>query len=168
MKSLLFLIGVACWVSCNPFAPGLDTNIDPNSSVLGDPTTVEGVFQNIKYAYTFRDTSIYGELVNSDFIFLFRDYDRGADVTWGRDEEMRTTNALFRTVQRIDLLWTNIVSQSIDSSNTRLSVVRGFNLKVTLNPADIQQADGYANLALIRQTPVGPWQILRWRDESNF
>lgn len=154
--------------SCNPFAPGLDTSISPNSSVLGDPTTVEGVFQNIKYAYTFRDTSIYGQLVNSDFTFLFRDYDRGVDVTWGRDEEMRTTNQLFRTVQQIDLIWTNIISQSADSTNTQLNVVRGFNLKVTLNPADIQQADGYANLSLIRPSVLHTWQIQRWRDESNF
>ncbi|MBI3004003.1 MAG: hypothetical protein HYY49_01145, partial [Ignavibacteriales bacterium] len=45
---------------------------------------------------------------------------------------------------------------------------RGFNLSVTLNPSDVERADGYANLSLVRQNMLQPWQILRWRDESNF
>lgn len=167
-RFFLVVVFTASLVSCNPFAPGLDTSDDPFNSILGDPTTVEGVFQNIKYSYTFRDTSIYGQLVNNDFTFLYRDYDRAVDVTWGRDEEMRTTHSLFRNVQRIDLIWTNIVSQSVDSSNTRLNVVRGFNLSVTLNPSNVERADGYVNLSLVRLNMLQPWQILRWRDESNF
>lgn len=171
MNGSSLVVATLCVVSlasCNPFAPGLDTSDDPFSSILGDPTTVEGVFQNIKYSYTFRDTSIYGQLVNADFTFLYRDYDRAVDVTWGRDEEMRTTHSLFRNVQRIDLIWTNVVSQSEDSSKTRLNVIRGFNLSVTLNPSNVERADGYANLLFARQNMLQPWQILRWRDESNF
>jgi hypothetical protein len=154
--------------SCNPFAPGLDANLDAGSSILGDPTTVDGVFQNMKYAYTFRDTSIYGQLLNGEFNFVFRDYDRGVDVTWGRDEEMRTTGGLFRNVQRLDLVWNNIVSLSSDSLNTLTSVTRNFNLTVTFNPSDIIRVDGYANLTLARAKSQDPWHLIRWRDESNF
>ena len=64
-------------VSCNPFAPGLDQSLSEGSSILGDPATIDGIFQNMKYAYTFRDTTIYGQLLNSGFSFVFRDYDRG-------------------------------------------------------------------------------------------
>lgn len=160
---------VLLFVCCNnPFAPGLDSSEDPLTSILGDPKTPDGVFQNIRYAYTFRDTSIYGQLVNSDFTFLFRDYDRGIDLTWGREEEMRVTLSLFRNVQRLDLVWNNVVSQSTDSANTRMNIVRGFNLTVTLNPENVERADGYANLSLARQSASQPWKILRWRDESNF
>lgn len=165
---VLLPFAVLFFVCCNPFAPGLDSSEDLLTSILGDPKTPEGVFQNIKHAYTFRDTSIYGQLVNSDFTFLFRDYDRGIDLTWGREEEMRVTLSLFRNVQRLDLVWNNVVSQSTDSANTRMNIVRGFNLTVTLNPENVERADGYANLSLARQSASQPWRILRWRDESNF
>jgi hypothetical protein len=154
--------------SCNPFAPGLDENLEEGNSILGDPATIEGVFQNIKYAYTFRDTTIYGQLLGSDFSFVFRDYDRGVDVTWGRDEDMMTTHGLFQNVQRLDLVWNNIISVSTDSLSTRANVSRNFNLTVTFNPSDIIRVDGYATLALARPEPQKPWLIIRWRDESNF
>ncbi|MBI3789125.1 MAG: hypothetical protein HY276_12825 [Ignavibacteriales bacterium] len=157
-----------CLISCNPFAPGLDTSPDFSSSFLGDLTTVDGVFQNIKYAYTFRDTSIYGQLLNGGFSFVYRDYDRGVDVTWGRDEDVRTTHGLFQNVQRLDLVWNNIISLSVDSLNTEATVSRNFNLTVTFNPSDIIRVDGYANLALARKEARQQWQIVRWKDESNF
>ena len=159
---------VCLLASCNPFAPELDTNLDVGASVLGDPRTVDGVFQNVKYAYAFRDTTIYGQLLGPDYTFIFRDYDRGVDVTWGRDEEMRVTLGLFRNVQRLDLVWNNIISLSTDSTNTRSVVNRNFNLTVTFNPSDILRVDGYVNLVLVRRQEESPWEILRWRDESNF
>jgi hypothetical protein len=142
--------------------------MDTGESILGDAVTVEGVFQNMKYAYAFRDTTIYGQLLNSDFSFVFRDYDRGVEVTWGRDEEMQTTRGLFQNVQRLDLVWNNIVALSTDSLNTQASVSRNFNLTVTFNPSDVIRVDGYATLALARVDAQKPWQIVRWRDESNF
>lgn len=169
MKSLFKILPLLIiFASCNPFAPGLDTNPDFSSSFLGDLTTVDGVFQNIKYAYTFRDTSIYGQILNGDFSFVYRDYDRGVDVTWGRDEDVRTTHGLFQNVQRLDLVWNNIISLSVDSLNTQATVSRNFNLTVTFNPSDIIRVDGYANLALARKEARQQWQIIRWKDESNF
>ncbi len=154
--------------SCNPFAPGFDASLGTDTSILGDMTTVDGVFQNIKYAYTFRDTTIYGQLFNSNYTFLYRDYDRGVDVSWGRDEEMRTTSGLFQNVERLDLVWNQIASLSSDSTNTSTSVTRNFNLLVTFNASDIIRVDGYATFSLQRQQVQQPWQIIRWRDESNF
>ena len=77
--------------ACNPFAPGLDDSADAASKLLSDQKTSDGIFQNLKYAYTLRDTSIYGQLIDGNFTFVYHDYDRGVDVTWGRDEEMRAT-----------------------------------------------------------------------------
>ena len=167
MRSLsAIMLVVALLPACNPFAPGFDSNLETGVSILGDQTTVEGVFQNLKYAYTFRDTTIYGQLFNSNFTFIYRDYDRGIDVTWGRDEELRITHGLFRNVQRVDLVWNDIVT--LDSVSTRINVTRGFNLTVTFNPDNIERADGYANLTLERPESKTAWQIVRWRDESNF
>lgn len=168
VKSVFIILPFAVLlISCNPFAPRLDTELTTNS-ILGDQSTIDGVFQNIKYAYTFRDTSIYGQLVNSDFTFIYRDYDKGVDVSWGRDEEMRTTNGLFQNVERLDLVWNNIASLTTDSSGTQANVTRNFNLTVTFNASDIVRVDGYANFSLERTLPQSPWKIQRWQDESNF
>ena len=168
MKWLLTIVLTGIALACNPFAPALDTSEDTNSSLLGDLTTVDGVFQNMRYAYTFRDTTIYGQLLGEEFTFVYRDYDRGLDVSWGRDEEMRITHVLFQNVQRLDLVWNNIISISTDSLNTRATVTRNFNLTVTFNPANIERADGYVNLTLAREKSQNPWRLIRWRDESNF
>ncbi len=161
---LVSLIGL----SCNPFAPELDTSISDFGSILGDQTTVEGVFENLRYAYAFQDTTIYGQLLNPNYTFLYRDYDRGVDISWGRDEEMRVTLGLFRNTQRLDLIWNNIISRSDDSLGIRSVVNRNFNLTVTFNPSDIVRVDGYVNLTLVRSQAGEKWMILRWRDESNF
>ncbi|MBN1398128.1 MAG: hypothetical protein JXA06_08885 [Bacteroidetes bacterium] len=155
-------------VSCNPFAPELDDSSGESSSLLSDQKDPDGVFQNLKYAYTFRDTSIYGQLFDGNFTFLYPDYDQGgAEITWGRDVEMRTADGLFKTVQRLDLIWNNIVDQSINKDSTSAYISRGFNLTVTFRADDIIRVDGYASLQLIREGPDYPWMIIRWHDDSN-
>ncbi|MCH8325376.1 MAG: hypothetical protein IIB83_02255 [Bacteroidetes bacterium] len=159
----MFLVLVGCK---NPFAPKLDFSSDNSTQTLSDITTIEGLFQNFKFAYTFRDTSIYGKLVSKDFIFTFRDFDKGFDVTWGRDDEMKTTNGLFTNSQRLDLIWNNIILSNVDTSNA--TIVRGFNLTVTFNPTDVIRIDGRVNLFLKREESTNNWQMVKWIDESGF
>ena len=154
--------------ACNPFAPGLDNITDDTSKLLSDQKTTDGIFQNLQYAYTLRDTSIYGQLLDGNFTFVYHDHDMGVDVTWGREEEMRATAGLFQNAQRLDILWNDVVSSSIDSTNTKAMIKRGFNLTVTFNPSDIIYVDGYANLTLQRASADDPWLIIRWNDESNY
>ncbi len=165
LSIIVFFTGLA---ACNPFAPEFDDSPAGSDSILGDLTTVDGVFQNIKYSYTFKDTTIYGQLLDGNFNFVYRDYERGIDVSWGRDEEIRITQELFRNVQRLDLVWNNIIALSTDSTNTTATVSRNFNLTVTFNPSDIIRVDGYTTLSLIRSSAADAWMIVRWRDESNF
>lgn len=154
------VIGSSC---INPFAPRLDTSPAQSSC---DPSTVPGVFKCFQRAYSSRDTTLYGSLLDARFTFVYRDYERGIDVTWGRDEELRTTYGLFQNVQRLDLIWNNIVSQSTDS--TSINVVRGFNLTIVFNPSDIERVDGYANMTFDRASANDPLRIVKWRDESNY
>lgn len=166
MKPFLFIVafGLVTLRSClNPFAPRLDNS---PATAACDPTIWSGVFQCFQKAYSSRDTTLYGSLLAGDFTFVYRDYEQGIDVTWGRDEELRTTYGLFHTAQRLDLIWNNIISTSADS--TRLNIVRGFNLTIVFNPSDIERVDGYANLTLERSRNTDPWRIVRWRDESNY
>jgi hypothetical protein len=162
--ALLVLFPAVVFSGClNPFAPGRD---DSPAASACDPMTIPGIFQCFQAAYTFRDTTVYGPLLAENFVFVYRDYERGIDVTWGRDDEMRASYGLFRNAQRLDLIWNTIVSSSQDS--TQMNIVRSFNLTITFNPTDVERVDGYANLTFQRLRATDPWKIIRWRDESNF
>src|SRR4030095_5272362 len=90
----LLIISSALFISCfNPFSPKID-NSQSNENIITDQKTVEGVFQNFKYSYTFKDTTIYGQLLSEDFVFTYFDYDLGVDVSWDRATDMRTTSRL--------------------------------------------------------------------------
>lgn len=154
----IFLIG------CNPFAPTLDFNEQSNGSIISDQSDIEGVFQNMKYAYTFKDTLIYGNILGDDFVFTYRDYDAGYDVSWGRNEEMKVTHALFNNCERLDIIWNNIVLTSGDSINS--TQIRSFNLQITFNPNDVIRVEGRVNLSFEKKN--NKWKISRWIDESNF
>ena len=133
---------------------------------MSDLTTIDGIFQSFQFAYSFRDTSIYGKLVGNDFIFTFRDFEKGFDVSWGRDDEMKTTNGLFTNSQRLDLIWNNIVLSNVDSLSA--TIVRGFNLTVTFNPTDVVRIDGRVNLSFIRDESTKNWKMIKWLDESSL
>ncbi len=147
----------------NPFAPKLDNSLGSEGSLISDLQTIDGVFQNLQYSYTFKDTTIYSELLNTDFTFAYRDYDKEVDVAWGREDEMRITNSLFNNSERLDLVWNNIVAITGDSTN----IVRSFNLTITFNPTDVIFVDGKVNLQL-EKSENNKWQIVTWIDESNF
>ena len=149
----------------NPFAPGLDDQ--PGRGICSDLTTIAGIFCTFQNSYSFRDTTLYGSLMAPDFIFIYRDYDNGVDVTWGRDQEMRSSYGLFQNVQTLLLTWNNEITREGASENDS-TVVRSFNLTVAFNPSNIERVDGYANLQFRRASNSDPWKIVRWRDESNF
>lgn len=157
--SILFSTGCK-----NPFAPAIDKSDNSSSSTLTDLSTIDGVFQNFKYAYTFKDTSIYGEFIAQDFTFTYLDPEEGYTIAWGRDEEMRTTYGLFQNSQKLDVIWNNIISISQDSLNAEL--IRSFNLTVTFNPTDVIRLDGRARFVLRKDS--GKWKIIVWDDKLNF
>ncbi len=147
----------------NPFAPGRD---DSPAETGCDPHTIDGVLQCFQAAYTFRDTTVYGPLISQEFVFVYRNYDLGIDISWGRDDEMRSTYGLFQNAQKLDLIWNTTVSTVAES--TAVNITLGFNLTIVFNPSDIERVDGYANLTLQRSRSSDPWKIVRWRDESNY
>ena len=161
---LLAALAACNLASCNPFAPKLSET--PSTTQFGDPHTVDGYFQAFKYAYEFKDTSIYGTLLAPDFIFSYRDYDRGVDVQWGRDDDMRSTAGLFAYAQTLSLLWGDVIDSS--GTDTALDITRVFSLDVTFNPDDIEHVDRRAVFHLERATPSDPWKAGSWQDESNL
>lgn len=163
--SLLFIIIISNQGCVNPFAPGL-ADVSGVEDIIGDQRTVEGLFQNFRYSYMFKDTLVYGSLLADDFRFIFRDFDKGIDESWGRDEDMRTTFRLFQATQSLDLNWNDVVTTVGDTVLQDIS--RGFNLTVIFSPTDVVTVFGRVNLRITRENTQTPWKISQWRDESNF
>jgi hypothetical protein len=162
-RVIIILLTISITSCFNPFSPKYDEKIGNGDALISNQKSIEGVFQNFSYAYTFQDTSIYGKLLAGDFQFTYHDYENGVDVSWNRDEDMRITNSLFNNTSNLDLVWNKIISISEDSSN----VVRSFNLTVTFNPTDVIFVDGRVNL-LLKKDDSGKWLIENWIDDSNF
>jgi len=160
---LFLLIAGTMFLSCqNIFAPKIDTTNTTN--IITDQKTIEGLYQNFRYAYTFKDTTVYSGLLSDDFVFTYRDYSSGFDVSWDKYTEMRTTNGLFQNTQKLEIIWNNIVYQDGDSLNT--NVRRSLNLTITFNPNNVERLNGFADMNLVRETPESKWKIKKWRDES--
>ena len=158
---ILFAFGVL--TSCeNIFSPSLDESGSTN--IISDQMTIDGVFTNFKYAYTFKDTSVYSALLTDDFLFTYRDYESGFDVSWDKSTEMRTTSRLFQNSQKTDIIWNNITVYLGDSLN--VNVKRSFNLTITFNPSNVVRLYGFADMNFTRSDLTLPWRIKKWRDES--
>lgn len=169
MKGMAFVIAVMLLSGCdNPFAPAMNESPSAGQSILGDQTQIEGVFQNFKQAYAFRDSTIYGQLLAADFRFEYNDYENGGIVDrWGRDQDIRTTYGLFQNVQRLDLVWNSIISSEVERDSLHATVLRNFNLTVTFSANDVVRVDGYAKWNLERRAIGEVWMITQWIDASN-
>lgn len=165
-RAIIVAVIVSFGVGCtNPFAPRLlDQPITGGG--LSDQRTPDGVFQNFRIAYQTKDTLTYGKLLAPSFTFLYRNYDRGVDLSWGRDEEMICNK--------------RAVSGSPEPRpcvERRCSLRRRFahlRHRTRLCADDYVFADGHCPRARSRQPALGrvrsddPWQIAVWRDESNY
>ncbi len=154
--------------SCiNPFSPALE-KADILDDILGNPVTIEGFYTRFQNAYQLRDTTLYGPLIDAQFIFTYRDPELNVDVSWGRAEELNTTARLFSTSRDIQLQWNNISSFFQNDLKTRAQVIRRFNLMVMVNETTTYRTDGATNFILTRSDSTKAWQLLSWRDESEL
>lgn len=173
IAGLLFTISLLVLTIClffvsgceNIFAPKLATQQMNVGGILSDQKTIDGVFQNFVYAYTFRDTSVYTKLIAPDFTFAYTDFDKGVVVAWGRDDEMRSTYNMFQLVDRLTLNWNTVSSSTQDSLHA--TVTRAYTLEVAFNPADIEDVTGTAYFELERSSSSAPWMISIWQDITN-
>ncbi|MCS7082141.1 MAG: hypothetical protein N2561_05540 [Bacteroidetes bacterium] len=157
------LLGLAACL--NPFAPAYRPG-DPLEGSLGDPRTLEGFFARFKSAYELRDIRLYEPLLDSNFVFIYYDFDTGTERTWGFSTELKTTGGLFQSAENLRLIWRQILYQEEDS--LRAQVVRQFSLSVVLRQGDVLRGEGNVNFTLTRRRSDLPWKLLRWRDESQF
>jgi hypothetical protein len=158
---------VVMLASCNPFAPSLEEG-DPFGDVFGDPTTVGGFFKNFQAAYELRDISIYEPLLDSAFVFEYRDLDAQLDRQWGFAQELETTRRLFQNSNLVRLQWNQILVQDVTDEDRRARIIRSFNLTVALEGGDVLRGDGNVNFRLVRSDSAAAWQLIQWKDESEL
>jgi hypothetical protein len=111
LGSLILLIVFT--VSCkNPFAPSLADENASHSHLLTQCKTPEEVLTNFRYAYTYKDSLIYSEVLDSTFLFKSIDYNYypPRPIEWGRDTELRTLGGMFRWFKTLDVVWNTLSS----------------------------------------------------------
>jgi len=162
-KIIVIIISILL-VSCiNPFAPSLS---DAETDGLGDLKTIDGFFQTFQYAYNMKDTIIYSNLLSADFVFAYRDYEKGINLTLTREEDMITTYRLFSAAQKLDFIWNAIIIN--DGSEIERNILRSFSLTITF-PNDIPiYIKGNAYFILKRGDENENWKLSYWRDDSYY
>jgi hypothetical protein len=165
----ILLVSMALWgVSClNPFAPKLDP-MTGQSLVLTEQKTPEEVLSNFVYAYTFKDSLVYADLLDSSFVFVYFDPNLGSSgrfVSWGRDVDLKTTGRLFRNFETITLTWNSTVYEVIGDEGAELSKTLQLNL---FGEAGEFSLTGNAIFNFNKCGYDGKWRITRWKDESQM
>lgn len=164
IKILIPTLSFILIIACNPFAPELDKD-EYEGTFSGNQKTIEGVFQKWRYAYNFKDTLIYGQLIHPNFIFEYMDYEQQIQKTWNRESDLRSTNNLFKNSSYINLTWNEDMIEYGDSLSKE--ALRSFNLQISF-PNSITRLYGRANISLQRISTDEDWQIIRWVDQSNY
>lgn len=164
MKKYIIILIVLIY-SCNPFAPSIDDNLG-GQNFLADQSTIDGFFQNFSLAYNYRDTIIYQQLLDEDFVFSYQDYDENTELKWDRETDIRKTHGLFTSSRYIDLVWNDYIFSEGDS--VTWDATRLFLLQVTFSESDILNITGRAKIRLKRENSTSDWRMLQWVDESNF
>ncbi|MBL7074052.1 hypothetical protein ISS37_02275 [candidate division KSB1 bacterium] len=142
----------------NPFAPKLGKS---GSSLITSQETVPDLLDNFKYAYTFKDSVIYSNLLDSSFVFVYYDYDQNRYLSWDRDVELRTTGRLLRYFEHNQLVWHEPIPEMTPSTQDSSFLV-SFNLEM-----DDHHIFGDAFFTIVRNADQ-KLRIAKWKDFSNF
>jgi hypothetical protein len=152
----------------NPFSPALDDSLgDPD--LITPQQTPQQLLQNFKYAYTFKDSLLYSDLLDNAFVFEYFDPNQGTSgefVSWTREVDLRSTGKLLRVFDVIDLVWGEDSGNDIVLSDSLALLYRDFNLKLSNFEFNFSVI-GYARLSMQRN-PDGKWRITHWVDESQL
>jgi hypothetical protein len=151
----------------NPFAPALD-NGNLTGDLITEQKTPEEVLTNFKYAYTFKDSLLYANLLDSAFVFQYFDPDQGPSglfVSWTRETDLRTTGSLLRSFDIINLEWLNTVYALREGEDEILAK----SFRLDLSSSDFSfTASGFAIFTFRYSNGERKWRIVRWVDESQI
>ncbi|MHB2148933.1 hypothetical protein ACX8XP_07760 [Calditrichota bacterium LG25] len=174
---LALVVGALLFVfSCeNPFAPGLKHDFEGAALIVTDQKTPEDVLINFKYAYNFKDSLVYADLLDSSFLFISKNFatEPITDLTWGRDVDIKTTVGLFRHFQTLNLTWEGTVyARYLNEERTLKEIKKVFSLVID-GGREIPTIRGEALFVFKKKLfsandTTGIWRIIRWEDLSSF
>ena len=167
---------VICLLICrcfNPFSPSV---IGPGAlKPIAPQVNPDSVLYNFKYAYENRDSIVYENCLDEEFIFKYWDQMRIGEgiepAEFPLILDLNVTRALFRTFEdiRLDKWKVNIAPDTI--VGTEICQVRNveFHLSVRDIDGDYQnmEANGFAEFAFRQSKDDNLWRIVRWTDHSN-
>lgn len=162
----IFIIGFLFLGCLNPFAPRLTQSIEDVDFIVTEQQNPDEVLQNFKVSYIFRDSLLYSDLLDSNFIFTYYDPEigtSGQNVTWTRDTELRTTGRLFRFFDVIDLIWHSSIYE-IEGKESK--VEKAFDLTLVSSESNYH-ITGRAEFTF-KECWDGKWRITQWIEESNL
>jgi hypothetical protein len=170
--SVLILLALA--VSCfNPFSPSVigPSLLKPIAAKI-DP---DSVLYNFKYAYENRDSIVYEDCLDEDFIYTYWDQSDVQGIVETellRSEDLKVTNALFRFFDEITLHeWK--VEPGPDSIGEEIWKVRvvSYVLQVWDTDGDYNydsySASGSAEFLFRQSKKDHLWRIVRWIDRTT-
>jgi hypothetical protein len=169
---LLFLLLVFCnfviFFSCfNPFAPKIDHSGEQGLYIT-EQRNPEEVLQNFIYAYTFKDSLVYANLLDSSFVFVYFDPNLGSSgrfVSWGRDIDLKTTGKLFKNFETITLIWNTTIYKIENTTEAEYSKTLQLNLFDASGDFNLS-GNAIFNFKLCNYDQK--WRIIRWKDESTM
>ena len=93
----------------------------------------------------------------------------GRIVSWGRDEDLKTTGRLFRNFNLIDLVWNTTILDTIYSENNdfRAESFKTFNLTL-VQESESLNITGIAIFYFKKCNYDNKWRITLWKDESDL
>jgi hypothetical protein len=167
-----FLLILGCF---NPFSPSV---IGPGAlKPIAPQVDPESVLYNFKYAYENRDSIVYENCLDKDFIFIYKDQDeieqREVLVEVPRDGksgDIYRTKALFQVFEDIRLVtWkiTSVYDSSVGDMTWKVRDVQ-FDLLLRDVDGDYQnlEATGQAEFLFRQSKEDKLWRIVRWTDKS--
>lgn len=162
--ALAVLAAVRCF---NPFAPSLEQNASPNVKITAQQSPEE-VLQNFIYAYTFKDSLVYDNILDSAFVFVYFDPNLGTSglfASWNRDVELKTTGRLLRNFETLTLVWDSTIYEDLQTGSAELAKTLHLHL---FGPQGEFNLTGNAVFNFRLSQWDGKWRITRWKDESQM
>lgn len=165
--SLIFVLGAMGFYACqNPFAPAKAADDLSGSLLLTAQKTPDEVLQNFQYAYTFKDSLVYSEILDSTFIFIGQNFNvsPAEPIVWGRDQELKIAGRMFRFFSNLDLTWN---SRPLKNPSPAVTDTTYFRINFTLildGGSSIPALDGNVTFRFIKRGEK--WLLSRWEDET--
>jgi hypothetical protein len=161
---ILFLL----FYSCNPFAPEM-VDLEPEQTPeFINQKTPEGVLESFRFAYVFKDSLLYSDLLDSSFLFISKNYTTSppSNWIWGKDVDIKTTIGMFRHFNILELTWGTRTGPIYNQDSTESKLRVNFQLILHEGSRTIAIM-GEALYDFIKRTDTN-WRITRWEDLSSF